>query len=319
MSIRTGNETDLPVTVPHSAGSRPCVAVDWGTSSFRLWRLAADGEVLDRASGPYGMAGLSKEDFGRVLEEQLARLSIDKEVPVMICGMAGAAQGWYEAPYIQAPTALSQLGFGAVRVPDSEREVHILPGIKQATPCNVMRGEETQILGLLAVRPDFNGIVCLPGTHSKWVQLRDGRIEHFTTCMTGEIFSLLCNQSVLRHSTAGNGWDSSAFLEAVAQIMVTPASLADSLFNLRAEMLLADLSPDAARARLSGMLIGIELAATRSYWEQSDVALIGESSLCRNYAEALAAHSVSAEILDSEAMTLGGIASAFKQLEENNA
>ncbi|NND71090.1 MAG: 2-dehydro-3-deoxygalactonokinase [Rhodothermales bacterium] len=311
----TGNATNLPNPGRSTSESRSYVAVDWGTSSFRLWRLAAGGEVLDRAAGPFGMAGLPKDGFGRVLEEQLARLSVSKNVPVIICGMAGAAQGWCEAPYIQAPTELSQLGSGAVRVPGHEREVHILPGVMQAKPCNVMRGEETQILGLVDVRPDYNGIVCLPGTHTKWVQVRDGRIEHFTTCMTGEIFSLLCNHSVLKHSTVGGGWDSCAFLEAVAQVASAPASLADSLFKLRAEMLLEHLSSSTARARLSGMLVGIELAATRSYWAEGAVALIGESSLCHNYEVALASNSVAVELLDSEAMTLGGLASAFRQLE----
>ncbi|ASJ75807.1 putative 2-dehydro-3-deoxygalactonokinase DgoK1 [Granulosicoccus antarcticus IMCC3135] len=302
----------------HSDNSEACarVAVDWGTSSFRLWTLSADGQVLARANGPYGMASLSKQDFAQVLEDQLNRLSVDRHVPVLICGMAGAAQGWCEAPYLQAPMALSQLGLGAVRVPDIERQVHILPGFMQTQPCNVMRGEETQILGLLSARPDFNGVVCLPGTHSKWVRLSEGQIAHFTTCMTGEIFSLLCHQSVLKHSTAGKGWDAAAFVEAILQMMSAPASLADSLFGLRAQMLLEDLPPATARARLSGMLIGIELAATQAYWQDCEVALIGEASLCRHYATALASQSVAVDLLDSEAMTLSGITSAFTQLRE---
>ncbi len=297
--------------------SNSFVAVDWGTTSFRLWNLSQDGEVLDRSSGPFGMATLSKDEFGTVLEDAMTKLFIDKDVPVVICGMAGAAQGWHEAPYVAAPTALTNLGSGAVRVPDIDRDVRILPGIKQMEPGNVMRGEETQLLGLLQARPDFDGVVCLPGTHSKWVRLRSGQIECFATCMTGEIFSLLSSQSVLKHSMGEGGWDADAFIEAVTRLLADPARLADSLFSLRADKLLADLSSDTARARLSGMLIGIELAATRAYWEGASVALIGESSLCRNYAMALASLSEGVETLDSESMTLGGLVAAAKQMQSN--
>ena len=297
---------------------QPFVAVDWGTSSFRLWSLSAKGEVTDRASGPFGMAGLDRNDFGVVLEERLDCLSIGKEIPVVICGMAGAAQGWYEAPYVSAPTALSQLGAGAVKVPGIERDVRILPGIQQQDPADVMRGEETQLLGLLAAQPDFAGIVCLPGTHSKWVQLQQGCVVKFTTCMTGELFALLSNQSVLKHSTADGGWDSCAYSTAVEQIMAAPASFANSLFSLRADMLLNGLSSASARGRLSGLLVGTELAATRSYWEANNVTLIGDASLCVNYAEALTSQSIAVDLKDSETTTLAGLIAAFQQMQGSN-
>ena len=309
------DSTDALRSIYPLSAHRPFVAVDWGTSSFRLWSLSAQGEVTDRASGPFGMAGLGKNDFDKVLEEQLASLSIGKEIPVVICGMAGAAQGWHEAPYASAPTALSHLGARAVKVPDIERDVRILPGIMQQNPADVMRGEETQLLGLLATQPDFAGIVCLPGTHSKWVQLQQGCIEKFTSCMTGEIFALLSGQSVLKHSTADGGWDSRAYSTAVEQVMQAPASFANSLFSLRADMLLNGLPSGSARGRLSGLLVGIELAATRSYWESSNVTLIGDASLCANYAEALSSQSIAVDLKDSETTTLAGLIAAFKQMQ----
>lgn len=297
----------------------PCVAVDWGTSSLRIWSLSAAGEILDRFSGSQGMSGLAQHDFERVLETQLNHMSVGTEIPAVICGMAGAAQGWFEAPYITAPTALSQLGRCAVQVPDTQREIHILPGIKQLIPGNVMRGEETQLLGLLSQRPDFDGVVCLPGTHCKWVEVRNGRVERFTTCMTGEIFGLLSEQSVLKHSLIDPGWDTQTFINTLTEIIDSPERFADALFSLRADRLLSDLSSAEARARLSGLLVGIELAATRTYWEHQSVTLLGDAGLCSHYTDALTLQSVAVELAESEATTLAGLCSAFLQLQEIQA
>lgn len=297
------------------SGKVSYVAVDWGTTSFRLWSLGADGELLDRTSGPYGMSGLAKDAFGPVLEKKMSRLGLSNKVPAVICGMAGAKQGWHEAPYLSAPTPLDQLGIRAARVPGISRDVRILPGVMQADPPEVMRGEETQVLGFLSAQPDFEGVVCLPGTHTKWVRVEDGKIAKFTTCMTGEVFSLLSKRSVLKHSLQGDGWDDDAFHEAVGSSIARPESLADKIFGIRAGMLLADLSSDTARARLSGTLIGIELCAVHSYWSDVRVSLIGESSLCRLYSDALKVNGAATERLNSETMTLDGFAAAIGQMK----
>lgn len=294
----------------------PCVAVDWGTSSLRIWSLSADGDILDRFSGSLGMSGLAPHDFERVLETQLKRMSVGPEIPAVICGMAGAAQGWFEAPYVSAPTALSQLGSRAVQVPGTQRQVHILPGIKQLSPANVMRGEETQLLGLLTKQPELDAVVCLPGTHSKWVEVRNGCVERFTTCMTGEIFGLLSEQSVLKHSLVDEGWDTQAFNDTLIETIEAPEHFANALFSLRADRLLSGLSSAKARARLSGLLVGIELAATRTYWEHKQVILLGDTELCSHYADALTLQSVAVELADSEATTLAGLCSAFQQRQE---
>ena len=152
------------------------VVVDWGTSNFRLWSIGTNDTVLDHAKGPFGMSTLSSHDYEDVLEKCLSELEIEADVPVIICGMAGAKQGWIEAPYWPTPTSLSQLGDNTIRVPGVARDIRIAPGVMQAEPANVMRGEETQILGLMQHVPDFDGVVVLPGTHCKWVRLRYGRI-----------------------------------------------------------------------------------------------------------------------------------------------
>ncbi len=297
------------------------IAADWGTSHLRLWLMAADGSILRRFESKAGMGTLSPDGY----EPELLRL-LDGALPdigrldVICCGMAGAAQGWAEAPYAAAPCAPPGPA-EAVQpvVRDPRLRVFILPGVKQMVEPDVMRGEETQIAGFLAANPGYDGMLCLPGTHSKWVRLQDGLITGFRTVMTGELFALISTQSVLRHTVGAEGWNASAFDTAVGEGLSDPAALTSKLFGLRAGALLADLAPAQARARLSGLLIGAELAASRSDWQGRPVALIGESALARAYATALAAQGCTATLNTAEEMTLGGLRSARQQLQDTQS
>jgi 2-dehydro-3-deoxygalactonokinase len=194
-------------------------------------------------------------------------------------------------------------------VSDPRILVRIVPGVRQTDPADVMRGEETQIAGYLASDPGFDGILCLPGTHTKWVHVSAGEIVSFRTFMTGELFDLLSTASVLRHSV-GEGWNDGAFSDALSDALSRPEAVAARLFSIRAEALLKGLDPAAARSRLSGALIGIELAAARPYWLGQHVALVGAGTLSGIYAAALATQGVAAEISDVAEMTLRGLASA---------
>ncbi|MCR6634852.1 2-dehydro-3-deoxygalactonokinase [Devosia sp.] len=183
------------------------IAVDWGTSNLRGWTIDAGGNVLASRSSPKGMGKLIREEFPAALAELLSGVDLTTPTDVLVCGMAGARQGWLEAPYLEAPTDLRDLLGGAVR-PDSgsdKLKVSILPGVCQKQGAdNVMRGEETQLLGLASTLPGYSGLVCMPGTHSKWALLDGTKIEHFTTAMTGEMFEILSTHSVLRHSLGGD-------------------------------------------------------------------------------------------------------------------
>jgi 2-dehydro-3-deoxygalactonokinase len=293
------------------------VAVDWGTTSFRLWVMDADANILATTTGPFGMSQLKPDEYDRVLEETLQKLGFARDIPVIISGMAGAAQGWCEAPYLSAPTQLDELGTGAVRVGNSSHEVRILPGVKQVSPANVMRGEETQIAGLLHHSPDFGGTVCLPGTHTKWVRISDCAIIEFETCLTGEQFAFFSETSVLSHSMIDDGWDENAFEAAVRLATEDPLAVPRRLFAIRAEMLVARQSCAQARATLSGLLIGQELMAVPQYWQGQDVTLIGAYALCDLYSKALAITGGAASILDVTAMTLAGLTAAYQQQKES--
>ncbi|MEO1705877.1 MAG: 2-dehydro-3-deoxygalactonokinase, partial [Pseudomonadota bacterium] len=236
---------------------------------------------------------------------------------VVACGMVGSRQGWIEAPYATAPCPALPSGFVRPETQNPLLRVHIIPGVKQDSPADVMRGEETQIAGFLALNPGWDGVVCLPGTHTKWAEVSAGEIVSFQTSMTGELFALLSGQSVLRHSVAPTGWDDDAFTDAVDDAIANPERLAARLFSLRAENLLYGLAGERARARLSGLLIGAELAAARPYWLGQQVAVIGASAISRIYGAALADQGVPATIADGPRMTLAGLTAAYKELRKS--
>jgi 2-dehydro-3-deoxygalactonokinase len=295
------------------------IAVDWGTSRLRAWAMDASDRPLAEAASDAGMGSLSRDGFEPALIALIEPwLAPGRVTEVMVCGMAGSRQGWVEAPYVAVPAAPAPR---PARAPVRDRRiaVHILPGLNQARPADVMRGEETQIAGLFAAEPRFDGVACLPGTHSKWAHLSAGEVVSFTTAMTGEMFALLARRSVLRHSVGAEGWSAPDFAEAVEQTLARPERLAAALFAIRAEALLAGIAPERARARLSGLLIGAELAATRAHWLGRAVVLIGADALAGAYSEALALCGVTARRLDATAMTLAGLAAAHRALAREGA
>lgn len=290
------------------------IGVDWGTSNLRAWAIRDGSAVAEAASGK-GMGVLAPDAFEAALLDVIDPWLGVGPMQVVASGMVGARQGWREAPYATVPCAPT--GTGAVRpdVADPRLAVTILPGLAQDRPADVMRGEETQIAGYLAGDPGFDGIVCLPGTHTKWVHVSAGEVVSFRTFMTGELFALLSAGSVLQHSVGG-GWDDAAFAEAVDDAMGRPEAIAARLFALRAETLLADLGRDTATARLSGLLIGAELAAARAYWLGQRIVLVGESRQVSHYAMALASLGAATETADATQATVAGLAAAHARLQE---
>jgi 2-dehydro-3-deoxygalactonokinase len=291
------------------------IAVDWGTSNLRAWAMGADGTPRARAESDRGMGTLDRDGFEPALLDLIDPWLGSGTVDVVACGMVGSRQGWVEAPYAAVPSPPRRdAPFARAPTRDPRLRVHVLHGLKQERPVDVMRGEETQIAGLLARDPGFEGVACLPGTHSKWAHLSAGEVVAFASFMTGELFALLSRQSVLRHSVAAEGWSDADFAEAVEDTLSRPERMAARLFGLRAEALIADLAPERARARLSGLLIGTELAAARPYWLGREVVLIGASGTTRAYAAALALTGLAPRILPATDMTLAGLAAARARL-----
>lgn len=290
------------------------VAVDWGTSSFRAWLMAWDGTPLAETRSSEGMQHCAGTGFEPVLRKHLVQLGASENLPVLICGMAGARQGWIEAPYLQTPTHLHALHEGAIRAP-AAGEIRVLPGVAQSDPehPDVMRGEETQLLGV--TEPDFSGLACIPGTHSKWVRIADGRVVEFTTYMTGELFAVLSRHSILAHAVQGDngtaGDDGAAFRAGIAAARAEPAELTAALFRVRASQLLGFERRADGAARLSGLLVGAEIAAAlHRHGTTHPVRLIAAGSLGALYAAALAEAGFAVSLVDAEEASRRGLCKA---------
>lgn len=292
------------------------IAVDWGTSQLRAWAIGAGGAVLDKAESTDGMGGLTQAGFEPALLRLIDPWLNDGPIPVIACGMVGAKQGWVEAPYRPVPCKPGEATPITPATQDSRIKLHILPGVSQDGPADVMRGEETQTAGVIHENPDFDGILCLPGTHTKWIHISAQEIVSFRTAMTGELFALLSQHSVLRHSVGGEDFDRDAFDSAVGETLSRPERLAQSLFTIRAEGLLHGQTNAVGRARLSGLLIGADLAAAKPYWLGQHVLIGGAPALVALYARALEIQGVQCLARDSEPLTLAGLRLAHAKLTE---
>lgn len=294
------------------------VAVDWGTSNVRAWGLAADGTHTFASQSDRGMGKIARGDYPEVLAELIG----DNAAPgtaTVICGMAGARQGWREAPYLDTPADLTRLIAGAVAPEGTDFAARILPGVCQRTAGHedVMRGEETQLLGLLALRPGFSGTAILPGTHSKWVEIDNGKILRFSTAMTGELYEVLSQHSVLRHSFTGGNLEGPEIEDGIAQGMhagIESPELATSLFfRTRAAALLSGKSADWCSGYLSGLLVGVEIGGHRGWLSAAPVPLIGSARFGRLYGAALKLIGVTGEPIDASDATIAGLIAARAQ------
>lgn len=270
-----------------TAPSAPAlVALDWGTTSLRAWLLDGRGQVLAGNRAPLGIMQIEGGDFAGALAEVTAGWPA---LPAIAAGMIGSAQGWAEAPYLACPASPDDLAGGLVPAPGAR--LLIVPGIRRPGDLpDVMRGEETQIAGALALRPELaaRARLVLPGTHSKWARVADGRIGSFATFMTGELFAVLRDHSILGRTAAPGGDGDAAFLRGVDAAR-DAGGIAPLLFSARALALTGGITASEVLDYLSGLLIGDEIrSALAEPGPGPAPLLIGEPGLCARYARALA-------------------------------
>ena len=275
------------------------IALDWGTSNLRASLLDAHGQALETRSAPGGVMAVQGGQFAQALLALCADWLAQTTCPLMASGMIGSRQGWREAPYLDAPTSLVQAARQLITVPvmvpdgHAERLLHIAPGLRcldSAGEFDVMRGEETQIWG--ADLPPSSCCV-LPGTHSKWAWLGEGgAIRHFKTFMTGELYGVLTQHSILGRlmvfGAQAGASQHEAFAAGVRLGLRGHAELAHTLFAARTAGLMGRLAPEALPDFLSGILLGAEIGgATAGAEPLQQVTLIGDEALCQRYALAL--------------------------------
>ncbi|CAI2932023.1 2-dehydro-3-deoxygalactonokinase [Aminobacter niigataensis] len=301
--------------------SKPTIAaVDWGTTRMRVWLLDGTGAVVDERRSDEGLLTAQHKGFASVLDRHLKDMGATDGLPAIVCGMAGARQGWIEAPYVEVPSSLSDILGAAVSVPGAGRDVRIVPGLAQRNPRtpDVMRGEETQLAGIAGLIGSGSHFVCMPGTHSKWVIAEGGAISGFGTWATGEMFSVLAQHSILRHSIGDKPAkvtpDNQVFRDWCQEALLD-ADIGARLFGIRAAGLLSGLGQEDAAAALSGLLIGAEIAsATKRFGRRgAPVILVVSGPLGALYAEALRLDDIDVTIADADEAVLAGLVAAARR------
>jgi len=281
------------------------VALDWGTSALRAWLLGDAGAVLAKKSAPLGILKVPNSDFAAVFREVCGDW-LAQSLPAIASGMIGSRQGWVEAPYAACPAGFESFARGLAWAEAGATRLAIVPGVScvdaSGVP-DVMRGEETQVFGAL---DGADGACVLPGTHSKWVTVFSGRIEAFATYMTGELFAVMREHSILGRLMSVDGAHApDAFRRGWETSLAGDGALLHRLFGTRTLGLFDRLAPEAAPSYLSGLLIGDEVRAAACRHAGSTVTVIGDPVLCERYREVLAAGGVGARIAPPDAARIG--------------
>lgn len=283
--------------------TRPLVAVDWGTSSLRAARIAADGQVVEERSSQRGILTVPAGGFPGVLQETCGDWLMGDAL-CLVSGMAGSRQGWREAPYCACPAGFAELAAQLSWI--TPGRIALVPGLSCETRGvpDVMRGEEVQVFGAMALLQVRDGTFVLPGTHSKWVRVEGGRIVSFATFMSGEFYALLRQHSILSRTLPAEDppLDEAAFKRGVLHAQEA-GSLLHAAFSTRTLALFDRMDAPALASYLSGLVIGEELRAGGRVAD--NVVLVGSAALCARYALALQTLGVPARSLGSEATWRG--------------
>ena len=290
------------------------IAVDWGTTRCRAMLLDREGDILAEADSADGIGALGGAGHEDALEALVANWP---RVPAIMAGMVGSRQGWHEAAYIAVPTSPDALAGGLLTFQTADhRPMAIVPGLvlrSEARDGDVIRGEETQLVGLMEEEPDFDGIAILPGTHSKWAAISKGQITTFQTFLTGEMFDLLARKSFLRHSVAEDADDiagSPHFALAVKRSVEEGLPFLGAIFSVRVRQWLDGVSGDDNVAYLSGLVIGGEIAAARQMGlldADRPIRIVGSRTLARSYHAAFQVAGHPAETRDGSALVRRGL------------
>lgn len=281
---------------------------DWGTTRLRLYRME-DGALTGRLNGPGALQG----DAGGALAERLAVWQAEGPVAdVTLCGMAGAPGALVAAGYAPCPADADSWLAARTVTNVAGVPVAVLPGLSCRTAegvPEVLRGEEAQVFGALSLFPNLttgDHLISLPGTHSKWVRVRDGAVVDFRTHPSGELFALLTGQSTLTGTyTPGSGTFDDGFARGLER---SGEPLTAALFEARAARMLDGRSQDWSRGYLSGLLIGGEVAARVGHGDS--IVLIGDPALAALYERALTAFGVATQCIDGDEAVLAGLALA---------
>lgn len=297
------------------------ILIDWGTTNARAYLVGPDGTIREKRSSPSGIRNVPEGDFRSAFEGLVGGWSDEagNRPPVLMSGMIGSRQGWIEAPYAPCPAGVEELAANVIDVPEVPG-VRIVPGVclpAGGARRDVMRGEEVQVFGTLAETGRTDAVLCLPGTHSKWVKVETGGIVDFATAMTGEVFQVMSAHSILGAlMTEDTAHDEDGFLKGLETSSGAGGLLGD-LFSVRSNGLFDVLPNSALRSYLSGILIGHELKSMKAQFDTDEIVLVGGGALADVYRRAFRHLGTACAPVAADTVTVSGLGAVWKILAEN--
>ena len=282
---------------------------------MRYWVINKENFIIKKENSlPLGIKFINNKNYEKILENEFKYfLSDNHAVDVLCCGMIGSKQGWQDAGYLKVPfIPLFHNQLVSIKTKNKNLNIFIVPGLKQNDPPDIMRGEETQALGIITKYNNFDGVVCFTGTHSKWVQIVGNEIISFETFMTGELFQIISQYSILKKSISSANFNKSLAIEYAMISFLEPQKFSKKLFELRARNLIQNLNSSKISSAISGLTIGLEIAGSRKFWMGNDVILVGTSPMVDIYQAILKKQKIETKTIDSNSISLIGLKSIYK-------
>ena len=288
------------------------IAVDWGSSRFRAYLLDETGGLLDRVENDQGIFSHNRAGYEKILCRSCEKwLRWMPEIPIVMAGMIGSRNGWHETAYLPCPVSIRSLGANIIQIQDiRSHHVYIVPGISviasNGLP-DVIRGEETQLFGAVDTLPADSMLTCVPGTHSKWIQVENNRITRFSTFMTGEMFAALRRCGSISSMLDDRVTDSNRFMEGVG-VSQREGGLLNHLFSIRARAVTDRNGSKLNESYLSGLLIGAEIkSALEIYPDTANIVVVGAGDLIDDYSLAFSGLGISVSSSTSETAFIRGL------------
>ncbi|HEY2453373.1 MAG TPA: 2-dehydro-3-deoxygalactonokinase [Scandinavium sp.] len=278
------------------------IAVDWGSTHLRAWHIE-NGKCINTLNLPCGVTQIAAGEAPEIFARYIAPWRNGSALAVVMAGMIGSEAGWQAVSYLPCPVSLHDIGECLHEVAEN---VWIVPGLKleREGEYNVMRGEETQLLGAMSLATARCYV--MPGTHSKWVNVKEGQVVRFDTVMTGELHHLLLNHSLIGKGLPTQQQDDSAFIHGLERGLNSP-SLVNQLFATRAAWVLGALPKTSVSDALSGLLIGAEVATLSRQYQPQQVTLVASETLSPRYRQAFACLDIDVKECAAEEAFLAGI------------
>ena len=287
------------------------IAIDWGTTNFRAWFIKND-KVVKKIHKPHGIKNIQNKNYENILVNNIELpKKINNKIKIISCGMIGSKQGWLDCGY-EKNLSLKKNNLVKVETKNKYLDFYIVKGLSQTKPFDVIRGEETQVLGYLQSNQKFTGFICLPGTHSKWIKITRGKVVKFKTYMTGELFEIITKNSILNYSIKDKKINEKIFENSVILSQKTNFNIFDYLFEFRSRTLLSK-KKYYPKSELLAFLIGNEIKSNVKNIKDSKVIIIGSHNNSKLYSQAMQILKLNNTIVDSTNVTITGLKTLFNK------